>query len=327
MNRRTFIHALALGTVAPSLGAGAQPATTPSRIGWLAQGSAEAGGATISAFREGLRQLGYAEGRQYLLEARYANGRSDRLPGLAAELAALPVDVIVAPSTPSALAAMEATRTIPIVMVTVADPVGSGLIRSFARPGANVTGTALALDEVSYKWLELLKTVRGHLSRVAVIHNSTNRSMPAMLRPLEASARALNVALTLHDLTLAEKLASVFDGVAGERPDGLVVLPDALLLSRRAHVVQQVARMRVLAIYGTRLYVEAGGLMSYGADFLHNHRRAASYIDKILKGAQPGDLPVERPTKFELVINIKTAKALGLTIPPSLLLQAESVIE
>jgi putative ABC transport system substrate-binding protein len=235
--------------------------------------------------------------------------------------------VLVAHSTPSALAAMQATREIPIVTVAVADPVGSGLVRSFSRPGGNVTGTAWALDEVSSKWLELLRTIRGGLSRVAVLHNSTNRSMSAMLRPIEASARTLSVTLTLHDFTQAETLPTVFNAVAGARAEGLVVLPDAFLFDQRWRISEQIARMRLPAVYGNRRYVEAGGLMSYGPDLFESPRRAASYVDKILKGTKPGDLPVERSRKFELVINMKTTKALGVTIPPALLLQAEQVME
>ena len=300
MNRRESLHALVLAVAALAAAAEAQPARGPWRIGWLNQGSAELVGPGMGAFRDGLKELGYAERRHYSLELRHADGRTERLPGLAAELVALPVDVIVAPSTPSAIAAKQATQAIPIVMVTVADPVGSGLVRSFSRPGGNVTGMALALDEVSHKWLELLRIMRGRLSRVAVLQNSTNRSMPAMLTALEVSGRTLNVRLTLHDFTKAETLASVFSTIAGDRPDGLVVLPDAFLQDQRGRILEQVARMRLPAIYGTRGDVSAGGLMSYGANFLDNYHRAAGYVDKIFTGVKPGDLPVERPKRFEL---------------------------
>jgi putative ABC transport system substrate-binding protein len=313
MNRRRFLHALTFGPVTSALVAEAQTGKKPWRIGLLAQGSGV--GPSIDAFRDGLKDLGYAEGREYVMERRPADGRTERLPALAAELASLPVDVIVAPSTPSALAAMQATRTIPIIMVAVADPVGTGLVKTFARPGGNVTGTALALDEVSRKWLELLRTVLGRLSRVAVLYNSTNRSMPAMLKPLEASAQALRVTLTLHDFTPAESLPNVFNAVAGYRPDGMVVLPDTFLQNHRGRIAEQVARMRLPAIYSNRLDILAGGLMSYGPDFQQNYRRAASYADKILKGAKPADLPVERPTKFDLVVNMKAANALGTDDP------------
>ncbi len=321
------VAGLAFSLLASPLAAEAQPAGKPWRIGLLSQGAAQPSAPGLNAFRDGLRELGYAEGQQYFLEARYADGQSERLPRLAADLVALQLDVIVAPSTPAALAAMQATKAIPIVTVTVADPVGSGLVQSFSRPGGNVTGLALGLDEVSHKWLELLKTVRGRLSRVAVLQNSTNRSMPAMLGPLEASAQVLNVTLTLHDFPPTGTLERVFDAVGRDRPEGLVVLPDAFLQTQRAPILQQIAGMRLPAIYAQRLEVLAGGLMSYGPDFQDNYRRAATYVDKVLNGAKPGDLPVERPRKFELLINMKTAKALGLTIPPALLLQANEVIQ
>jgi putative tryptophan/tyrosine transport system substrate-binding protein len=318
---------LSVSFVLAPLAAEAQPAEKPRHIGWLGPGTAKDTSPIIEVFRDAFRELGYIEGQQYVIDAHFADGRTERLPRLAAELTALPVDVIIANNTPSALAAMQATRTIPIVTVGVADPVGSGLIQSFSRPGGNVTGTALALDEVSSKWLELLGTLRGRLSRAAVIHNSTNRSMAAMLQPLEVSARTLGVALTLHDFTPTETLAKVFSGVAGARAEGLVVLPDALLFAQQRGIHEQAARLRLPAIYGTRNYALSGGLMSYGADPFEGPRRAASYVDKILKGTKPADLPVERSRKFELVINMKTAKALGLTIPQTLLLRADQVIQ
>lgn len=304
-----------------------QPSAKVWRIGFLAQATPETSAAGLNAFREGLRELGYAEKRNYVLEIRFADGQSERLPALAADLVAVPVDVIVTPSTPSALAAMQMTRTTPIVIVTVADPVGSGLVQSFSRPGGNVTGLALALDEVSHKWLEFLRSVRGRLSHVAVLQNSTNRSMPAMLGPLQASAASLNVALKVHDWTPAGRLERVVEALNSERPDGLVVLPDAFLQGQRARIIEQAARLRLPAVYAVRADALAGGLLSYGPDFLDNYRRAGTYVDKVLNGARPGDLPVERPKKFELVVNMRTAKALRITIPPALLLQADHVIE
>jgi putative ABC transport system substrate-binding protein len=304
-----------------------QPTGKVWTIGFLAQATQESSAAGLNAFREGLRELGYAEKRNYILEVRFANGQTERLPALAADLVAVPVDVIVTPSTPSALAAMQTTRTVPIIIVTVADPVGSGLVQSFSRPGGNVTGLALALDEVSHKWLEFLRSVRGRLSHVAILQNSTNRSMPAMLGPLQASATALNVTLKVHDWTPSGRLERVIEALNADRPDGLVVLPDAFLQGERARIIEQLARLRLPAVYAVRADALAGGLMSYGPDFLDNYRRAGSYVDKVLNGARPGDLPVERPKKFELVVNMKTAKALRLTIPPALLLQADQVVE
>jgi putative ABC transport system substrate-binding protein len=313
--------------VAPR-GGQAQQTGKPWRIGFLSQATPQATIPGANAFRDGMKELGYVEGQKYVLELRHADGRSERLPTLAADLAAIPVDIIVSPSTPSSLAAMQVTRVIPIVTVAVADPVGSGLVRSLSRPGGNVTGLALGLDEISHKWMELLKTVcGGRLARVGVLQNSTNRSMPAMLGPLEASAGALNVATTVYDFTPTGTLERVFDAIAGDRLDGLVVLPDAFLQGERARIVKQIARIRVPSVFAHRLDAVAGGLMSYGPDFLDNYRRAATYVEKILNGAKPADLPVEQPRKFELLINTTTAKALNLTIPPSLLLRADQVIE
>jgi putative ABC transport system substrate-binding protein len=327
VNRRRFIHALATAALGHVVIAHGQPAGKNRRIGWLYQGSAEGAALNIDTFRAGLRELGYTEGRDYVLEARFASGHTNRLPGLAAELAAIPVEVIVANSTPAALAAMQTSRTIPIVTVAVADPVASGLVRTLSRPGGNVTGTAWALDEVSRKWLELLGSARGGLSRVGALHNSTNASMKAMLDPLEAAARSLGLTLKVHDLTQPDALAEVFNAMAADRIEGLVVLPDALLFDHRQRIAEHTARMRLPAIYGGRRYVEAGGLMSYGPDSLESPHRAASYVDKILRGAKAAELPVERSRKFELIINMKTAKALGLNISPSLLLQAQQILE
>lgn len=274
-----------------------------------------------------MKALGYDEGQHYVLEVRNAEGRPDRLRELAAELAALRVDVIVAASTPPAVSAMRATRSIPIVMAISGDPVGSGLVRSFARPGGNVTGNALAFDEVSRKWLELLMDVRPRLSRVAVISNPANESMRSMVEPLTASAQALNLNLAVFDFAPGESPASVLDRLRRDRLDGLIVLPDAHIRTQLAPIAEAAVRMRVPAVYGNRPYAEAGGLMSYGPDQREHFRRAATYVEKILKGAKPADLPVERPTKFELIINLRSAKAAGLTIPPALLGRADKVIE
>lgn len=310
-----------------SMTAAAQHARTPWRIGYLAQASPQVGPDALGELKKWLSELGYAEGHQYVMEVRNAEGRPERLQQFAAELAALRVDVIVAASTPPAVAAMRATRSIPIVIGVSADPVGSGLVHSLARPGGNVTGTAVAFDEVSHKWLELLAAVRGNLSRVAVLSNSSNESMPAMLGPLHVAARVLKVRLTVHDFTPPRTPQDIFDAVGAERPDGLVVLPDAFIRIHSHRIAELAARMRLPAIYGSRQYVDDGGLMSYGPDFRENFRRAATYVEKILKGAKPADLPIERPTKFDLVINLRTAGGLGITIPTSLRVRADTVIE
>ena len=323
MRRRPFLAGaiLLLGSPRPSGG------QSTKRIGWLNAASREATASSLAAFREELKELGHVEGRDYTLEQRDAGGRTDRLPGLAAELAAVPVDIILAPGTSTALAAMQATRVIPIVIVTVADPVGTGLVRSFARPEGNVTGTALALDEISYKWLELLRVLRGRLTRVAVVQNSSNQSMATMLGPLEVSARALGVTLSIHDVTRADAISAAFVAAVAQRAEAIVVLPDPFLQENRTRIVEQLRRAKLLSMFASRGDVIAGGLVSYGPDFISSFRRAAAYADKILRGAKPGDLPVERASKFELVINRKTASALGVTVPPALLIQAHEVID
>jgi putative ABC transport system substrate-binding protein len=300
--------------LAVAVSAQAQQAGKLWRIGYLGQAASAIGTDTLGEFRSGLSDLGYVEGQHYLLLVRNAGGQPERLQTLATELVSLPVDVIVTASTPPAVAARRATTSIPIVMAISADPVANGLVQSLARPGGNVTGMALAFDEVSRKWLELLMTVRPPVSRVVVLSNPTNESMRVMLQPLDASARALNVKLSVQEFAPGSPLDGVLDSLQRARPDGLVVLPDAFV---RTHV----ARIAETA------YVDGGGLMSYGSDQRENYRRAAVYVEKILKGTKPADLPVERPTKFELVINQKAAKAAGLTMPPTILLQADRVIE
>ena len=327
VNRRGFIGALAGGVLAAPLAAQAQSAGKLWRIGWLYEGAPPAASSTIDIFREEFRKLGYVDTRDYLIHARFADGRIERLPELAVELTALPVDVLITTSTPSTLAAMQATRTIPIVTTGSADPVASGFARSYDRPGGNVTGTTLGFDEASSKWLELLKAVRGGISRVAVIQNLTNPGIRIFFAPLETSARTLTVTLTFHDFTPGMTAASLFKTMAKERPHGIIALPNAFLFDQRKDVFQQVARMRIPAIYGYGSYVVQGGLMSYGPNVNEMAGKAADYVDKILKGARPGDLPINRPTRFHLVINLKTAKTLGLTIPPSLLQRADQVIE
>jgi putative tryptophan/tyrosine transport system substrate-binding protein len=304
----------------------AQP-RKPWRIGYLAQAAPQVNPDSLGQFRKGLEELGYAEGRDYALLVRNAEGNPQQLDAFAAELVRMPVDIIVAGTTPPAVAAMKATRSIPIVFAVAGDPVGSGLVQALGRPGGNVTGNALAFDELCQKWLELLLTLRPRLSRVVVLTNPTNDSMRSMLEPLAASARASNVALIAHDLSPGSDPKPVLEKVKADRPDGLVVLPDAYIRTQLAHVANFAVRMHIPAVYGNRPFAEAGGLMSYGADQREHFRRAATYVDRILKGAKPAELPVERPTKFELVINMKAAKAAGLTIPTSLLSRADAVIQ
>jgi putative tryptophan/tyrosine transport system substrate-binding protein len=325
--RRLATSVCGLLILAVSARAEAQPPGKLWRIGYFAQAASAVGADTLGEFKRALGDLGYIEGQHYVLLVRDAGGQPERLQPLATELASAAVDIIVTASTPPALAALRATRSIPIVMAISADPVANGLVQSLARPGGNVTGMALAFDEISRKWLELLMAVRAPIARVVVLSNPTNESMRVMLQPLDASARVLSVKLSVHELAPGASPDTVLDSVRRERPDALVVLPDAFLRTHITRIAETAARMRAPAIYGNGAYVDAGGLMSYGADQRQSYRRAAAYVDRILKGAKPADLPVERPTKFELVINQKAARAAGLTMPASILLQADRVIE
>jgi putative ABC transport system substrate-binding protein len=324
------VPAVVLLLLAVSLGtAGAQPPEKVPRVGYLNPGSSSdpVRQRRLEALRQGLRELGYAEGQNIALEPRWAEGKFDRYPALAADLVRSKVAVIVAWSGPATRAAQEATRTIPIVMSLVNDPVGSGLVASLARPGGNVTGTTLMAPDVVGKRLELLKEVVPRVSRVAVLQHPDNPASARQLREVEARGRALGVRLQILDVRNPPEIDSAFAAMTREQAGALLTLSDAIFETQRRQIVELAAKGRLPTSLGTREQAEAGGLMAYGADFLALERRAATYVDKILKGAKPADLPVEQPTKFELVINMKTAKALGLTIPPSLLLRADQVIE
>ena len=279
------------------------------------------------AFRQGLHELGYVEGQNIAIEYRSAEGKSERLPGLAAELVRLKVDVIVAASPPATEAAKQATSTIPIVFAVSGDPVAAGLVASLARPGGNITGLASISPELVGKELELLKAVAPKVSRVAVLQNPNNAGHALTLRQAEGAARALGVQLQVLKARTPSEIEAAFAAMSSQRAGGVLVLRDALFIAQRTQIAALAAKRRLPAVYGLREEAEAGGLMAYGASVPHMFRRAATYVDKILKGAKPADLPIEQPTKFELVINLKTAKALGLTIPQSLLRQADQVIE
>jgi putative tryptophan/tyrosine transport system substrate-binding protein len=282
------------------------------------------------ALLQGLRDLGYAEGRNVVIEYRDADGKLERLPALAAELVALKVDVIVAVSTPQALAARQATSTIPIVFTSAADPIGSGLVRSHARPGGNVTGLTSRTQELVSKCLEQLKLAVPGVTRVAVLWNPGtrgDRTERDMLKQAEAAARSLGVRLQFFEARGPEELDRAFSEMTGARADALTVLSSTMLFAERRRLVDLAAKTRLPAVYPWREAVDAGGLMSYGASIADLFRRAATYVDKILKGAKPGDLPVEQPAKFEVVINLKTARDLGLTIPQSVLARADEVIK
>jgi ABC-type uncharacterized transport system substrate-binding protein len=314
-------------TLAP-IAADAQPVAKVFRIGFLFFG-APGPSAEADAFRQGLRDLGYIEGQNVTIESRFASGQVERLPEIATELARLKVDVIVTTNTPSAMAAKKATSTIPIVFAVVADPVGAGLITNFARPGGNITGLSSISRELSGKRLELLKEAVPKASRLAVLYNPSDRSNVLMLEQMRESMPVLG--LTLHPLEVRApgEFASAFVAMSRERDHALFVQAGVLTLEHhnRRTLVDLATKNRIPAMWGHRQFVEAGGLMSYAVNFYEQLRQAARYVDKILKGAKPGDLPVEQPTRYELVINLTAAQALGLRIPQSLLSRADQVIE
>jgi len=318
---------VALALLAGPLGATAQqPAKVP-RVGYLGSSSPAVDADLIGAFRQGLRDLGYIEGQNLVIEYRWAEGRYERLPEFAAELVRLKVDVLLTAGTPGALAAKRATPTIPIVMVRVGDPVAYGLVASLARPGANLTGLSTDSTEVDGKRLELLKEILPSLSRVGVLLNPANPNTALHWKQVQAAAEALHLKLERVEVKRAEDFDAAFAALARQRPRAFLMLGDLFLFAHRARIVTFATRQRLPAMYPTREFVDAGGLISYAASSSDMYRRAATYVDKILKGAKPADLPVEQPTRFELVVNMKTAKALGLTIPPSVLVRADQVIQ
>jgi len=327
MARRAFLGALAL--LATPLVAEAQQPSTAARIGFLAL-NLDPNAHLRETFVQGLRNLGYTEGRNLAIEYRDARGEPERLPTLAAELVALHVDVILAGGTAQALAAKQATRDVPIIFAQAADPVGSGLVASLARPGGNATGLSNLAPELVGKSLQLLKEAVPGLSRVAVLWQPRGlgqRAEQNQLKGAEVAARALGVHLHFVEARDPGDLDRAFSQITRSRATALTLLSSAMLQIERQRLVDLAAKNRLPAVYPWREFIDAGGLMAYGASFPDLYRRAATYVDKILKGAKPADLPVEQPTTFELVINLKTAKALGLTIPTSLLQRADQVIE
>jgi putative ABC transport system substrate-binding protein len=298
------------------------------RIGYLAASSMTDNARYVQAFRESLHELGYVEGKNLLIEYRWAEGNYERLPDLAAELVRLRVDVIVAVGDPVILAARQATSTIPIVMPSVGDPVGRGFVASLARPGGNVTGVSNLAVALTGKWLEFLKQIVPTLSQVAILRNAANPTHALFWAEAQSAAPRLGLKLQDVEVRTPDDLDGAFASIVRERSAALVVLPDPLLVAvLRGRIAEHATRNRLPAMCTFREQAEAGGLLSYGPSLPVNYRHAATYVAKILKGAKPADLPVEQPTKFELVINLKTAKALGLTIPQALLLRADEVIQ
>jgi len=328
MDRRTFITNVARGLVAVPLAVQAQQPGKIYRIGYLSAAAPDVSATVIDAFRQGLRERGWIEGRNIVIEFRWARGKLDLLPELASELVRMNVDVLVAAPTPPAMAASKATRTIPIVVIGVNDPVGLGLVSSLARPGGNVTGLTYSVGQEIYgKQLALLKEVAPKAKRVAVLWNPDISTLAPTIKDVHAAARSLELKLQPLEARGPAELESAFSAMARERVDGLLVIVDSVFSFHRAQLVDLAARSRLPAAYTNRQPVEAGGLMSYGPSFADLWHRAAGYVDRILKGAKPGDLPFEQPTKYELVVNLKTAKAFGLTIPQSVILRADEVIE
>ena len=312
--------------LAPPFPAEAQPPGEIARIGWLSATPLSANATRIQAFRQGLRELGYAEEKKIFIEWRSADGKSDRVPELAAELVRLKVGIIVTAGAPATRAAKQATVIIPIVMAQDSDPVGNGFVASLARPGSNITGLSTLAPEISGKQLELLKEIDPRLSRVAVLGTSTRPGNAQSLRETELAAEAFGVKLQYLDVLSPEDIDTAFREAGKWRADSVVALTSFLINSHRTRVVELSVKSQVPAIYDRREFVEDGGLMSYSVSSTDLFRRSAVYVDKILKGAKPADLPVEQPTKFELVINLKTAKQIGLTIPPNVLARADRVI-
>jgi putative ABC transport system substrate-binding protein len=322
-----FLGSLAGGLLAAPLASEAQQAGKVYRIGVLEMTPVALNAANLEAFRQGLRELGYVERQNYAIEYRSADGRPERFPDLAADLARLKVDLIVTRGTPAALAAKNTTRTIPIVMATSGDPVGTGAVSGLARPGGNVTGLSTLNREVFGKRFGLLREAIPGMARLAVVENLSNTTFVTQRRQIEVAARSLGFQPQFLDVRTPEDLGRAFDTAIKQRADAVFVGPDTLTQTNVGRIVDLSAKHRLPSIYSSREFVEAGGLMAYGVSYPEQYRRAATYIDKIFKGAKPGDLPVEQPTKFEFVINLKTAKALGLTIPQSLLQRADQVIE
>ncbi len=304
----------------------AQQQAKVSRIGVLGSASRSSNPTGIEAFRQGLRDLGYVEGKNIVIDYRWADGKAERLSDLAAELVSLKPDVLFTPSPQSSLAAKKATTTIPIIFLGIADPVGIGIIASLARPGGNITGLSNLNRELSGKRLELLKESVPKVLVVAVLWNGTSPGHPGVLKETEVAAQSLGLTLQPLEVRIPDDFDGAFQAATSRRVQALLPLGDPLMSTQRRRMLDFAAKNRLPAMYAQNEYVEAGGLMSYGPDMPASYRRAATYVDKVLKGAKPSDLPVEQPTKFEFVINLKTAKQIGLTIPPNVLVRADKVI-
>jgi len=324
MRRRDFSKAVVILATAWPLAARGSAERKLASLGFLTAGTASL---VFPALLESLRQLGWIEGKNIVVEQRYAENRNDRLPELAAELVRLNVDVIVAAGTLAPLAAKRATATIPIVMTSAGDPLGTRLVSSLAQPGGNVTGLSLMSPDISGKRLELIEQIVPDIARVAIIWNATNPYPALVFRQTENAARQLKIEVQSLEVRTPDDVNSALEAAVRENANALITVEDLLTLNYRKEIADFTAKNRLPTMSGMREYVDAGGLLSYGPDLADLYRRAAVYVDKILKGAKPSELPVEQPTNFELVVNLKTARALGLTIPPDMLATANTVIE
>ena len=319
--------AFVLASVTAPLAVDAQQQEKLYRIGMLERTSTAINAANLDGFRRGLQELGYVEGKKLVIEYRSADGRDERFPDLAAELVRLKVDLILTRGTPAALAAKNATGTIPVVMTGIGDPVGQGVVASLARPGGNITGLSATTTEIYAKRVELLKELVPGAKRIVALFNMSNPSIPPQWKEVERGARSLGIQPLLLDVRKPEDLGQAFDGAIRQHAEALVVGLDTLTQAHHRFIVDLAAKHRLPAIYAGREFVDAGGMISYGVSYPDLYYRAASFVNKIFKGTKPADLPVEQPTKFELVINLKTAKALGLTIPQSILIRADQIIQ
>jgi putative ABC transport system substrate-binding protein len=327
IRRRNLLLALAAGTLAsPVRSFAQQPFRKIPRIGWLVPGTPAVQG-NLEEYRRGMRELGYIEGRTVETGYLYAEGQPDRLPGLAATLVADKVDIIVTASTPGCLAAKQATPSIPIVFAVSDDPTGTGVVASLAHPGGNITGLSLMSTELAAKRLELLQILVPSIGRIAVLWNTSNPGMALRVRQTRLAAEQLNVAFYDAGARDLDELEASFAALSERRPEALVVTAETFTIRHRDRILDFAMRNRIPAMYENGEFARAGGLMSYGPNIPKMYRKAAGYVDKILKGAKPADLPVEQPTTFELVINLKTAKALGLTLPQSIIVRADEIIE
>ena len=327
ITRRKVLLAIATTLLAMPLAGETQNAQKVYRVGYLGNSSASLEPDLVEAFRQGMRDRGYIEGKNLVIEFRWAEGRYHRFASLVTDLIHLPVDVIVTAGTPGTLAAKNATKTIPVVMAVSGDAVGTGLVDSLAHPGGNVTGLTTMASELEGKRIELLLEILPRLARIAVLKNDINPLMPIQFRQTAAAAKSSGVALEAVDIRAVDDFEKAFASIAKARPDAIIVLADRFLLAERERILTFAAKERFAAMYPYREFVERGGLISYSPNYAESFRSAARYVDKILKGTKPADLPVEQPTKFELVVNMKTAKTLGFKIPNSILLRADGVIK